>query len=111
MSNLLKILDAVLDKIFHLLNVFLVNLPLIIEIGIFSFFKLNIKLGQISESTKKTAYGFHININFLIRKFISRGKYLCVTLSKCFKSSLIYFPDETVIVVIKKLYLLVFLFN
>ena len=108
-SNVLKILKASDDKIFHLLKDFLVNLPLITEIGILLSFKFNIKLGHISESTKNTACGFQTKINFLIKKLISKGKYLCVILSLDLNSSFIDFQDDKVIVVIKKLYLFVFL--
>ena len=71
---------------------FLVNLPLMIDIGTPLFFKFKIKFDQISESTKNTAYGLQVDINFLIKKLISKGKYLCSIFLLDLNSSFMNFP-------------------
>ena len=63
-------------KIFHLLKVFEVILAFINAKEIFCFFICKIKLGQISESTKKTTLGFHNFRNSDIKKLTSNGKNL-----------------------------------
>ena len=74
--NVLKIDLADLGINIHFLNVFFVSLAFIIAIGVLFFFALIIKFGQISESTKKIALGFHNLKNLLIKKSTSIGKYL-----------------------------------
>ena len=58
----------------------------IIAIGIFLLFASIIKFGQISESTKKIAFGCHKYRNFRIKKLTSTGKNLCCTLLNFFNS-------------------------
>ena len=57
-SKLEKIVFEKLFKTFHLLNVFLVILPLTRTIGMFFFLRLKIMFGHISESIKKALEGF-----------------------------------------------------
>ena len=74
--NVLKIFFPKLFMYLHLLNVFFVILAFIKPIGIFFFFAKKIRLGQISESTRKIALGDHKLINFSIMKYTSTGKNL-----------------------------------
>ena len=66
--------------------IFDVNLAFISAIGILFFFAFKIKFGQISESTKKILSGFHKFKNFSIKKFTSKGKYLCSIFSNFLNS-------------------------
>ena len=59
------------------------------------------RLGQISESTKKIKSGFHFFKNDLIKKSTSNGKNLCCTFSNCFNSVSAKLLELKVIVVIK----------
>ena len=61
-------------KKFSFFICFFVILALIKANGIFFFFILKIKFGQISESTKKIMLGFHDDKNFFTRKSTSKGK-------------------------------------
>ena len=69
--NLLKMYFAVSGKNIHRLNVLEVILALIIANGILRSSAFKIKLGQISESTKKIAEGFHKFKNLRIKNSIS----------------------------------------
>ena len=73
-SNIPKIFLAVLGNIIHLLNEFEVNLALMRAIGILYCLVFNIKLGQISDSTRKILFGFHKFKNLSIKKGTSKGK-------------------------------------
>ena len=74
--NKLKIFLAVEGNNIHFLNDLEVILALIKINGILSLLALRIKLGQISESTKKITSGFHKSKNLLIKKPTSKGKNL-----------------------------------
>ena len=67
-SKLLKIFLDTFGKIIHLLNDLDVILALIIARGIWKDFTLIIRFGHISESTKKSALGFHNFKKCFIRK-------------------------------------------
>ena len=80
-----------------------VILALIIAIGIFNFLALRIKLGQISDSTKKIAFGFQLFKNFFIRNSVSNGKYLWQTFLNFLNFSLAKLPELRVTVVIRSI--------
>ena len=101
---------AVFVNLIHLLKVFEVILAFIRAIGMLFSFALKIKFGQISESTKKIAFGFHRCKNLLIKNSISRGKNLWWILSNFRISFSAKLPELKVTVVIKNSKFL-FLFN
>ena len=68
---------ACLEIKFHLLKDFKVILAFNNIIGILFSFAVIIRFGQISESTKNIAEGFHIFIKFCIRNLTSIGRNLC----------------------------------
>ena len=76
-SNELKIFFDVLGNLAHLLNDFAVNLALMMARGILDSLACKIRLGQISESTKKILSGLHKFKNFFTKKLTSNGKNLC----------------------------------
>ena len=93
------------------MKVFFVILAFIKAKGMPFFFALKIKFGQISESTKKIASGFHNEINFFMMKFTSIGKNLCFAFLIYFNSSFAIMLELKVTVVIKNSKFSFFLFN
>ena len=73
-----KILNIFSEKeiiFFQFLNEFFVILAFNNISGIFLSLIFSIIFGQISESIKKTAFGFQWFKNFFTKKFESKGKY------------------------------------